>query len=966
MLDINIEDVKNVLISCRPYLIFLGIVLLAAVIALIVCAVNKKLQKKTKYLVRTQAGIVALLAVVITVNMIVTGPMYTLVSLAMGDGSINQESIDSSSEFGVKVAEEGIVLLKNDDNLLPMTDKKTLNVFGWASTNPCYGGSGSGGISDAYPTISLLDGLKDAGFETNEELSSFYAEYRADRPSVNMFAQDWTLPEPPIDQYTDELMQNAKDFSDTAVVVFARTGCENADLPTDLTKVTYTNNSEDYEDFDSDRHYLELSRSEENMLDMVCDNFDNVIIVYNGSSVFELGFAEEHEQIKSLIWCPGTGQTGFEALGEILAGEVNPSGKTTDILVKDLKETPSYNNFVVTPYDNMDEHGVTNAFNPEELKVPSFANYVEGIYVGYRFYETAAAEGFLNYEDAVSYPFGYGMSYTSFEQKMGDLNVDADGNITVEVTVTNTGSVAGKEVVELYYNPPYINGGIEKSTANLIAFDKTELLEAGASETVTLSFTAEDMASYDTYNHGCYVLEAGDYIISLQSDSHNVIDSKTYNVAADIVYDESNPRSTDETAAVNQFGFAEGDVTYLSRADGFANYTEATAAPSNRSMSEESKAQYLDNSNYNPEDYNNQNDVMPATGADNGVQLVDLRGLDYEDELWDTLLDELTVDEMSNLIAFGGYQTAAIDSIGKVATTDCDGPVDIYNNFTGVSSIGLPAVVMLAFTWNTDIAQEYGECIASMADEMNVSGWYAPSMNMHRNSFAGRNFEYYSEDGFIAGKLAASVVQGSNKYGVYAYIKHFALNDQETDRWYKNSMWCNEQTIREIYLKPFETAVKEGHATAVMSSYNYIGPVWSGACAPLQQTVLRDEWGFRGMVITDYFLFAGGAMNSDQAIRNGSDLMLTNIDAGTNNLQDTTSATGVLAMRNATHNILYTVVNSRAYDGDNLNSGMPAWEIMMIVIDLVIAALLVLLEVFVVRKGYKKRKETIIVTESEK
>lgn len=346
MLDINIEDVKNVLISCRPYLIFLGIVLLAAVIALIVCAVNKKLQKKTKYLVRTQAGIVALLAVVITVNMIVTGPMYTLVSLAMGDGSISQESIDSSSEFGVKVAEEGIVLLKNDDNLLPMTDKKTLNVFGWASTNPCYGGSGSGGISDAYPTISLLDGLKDAGFETNEELSSFYTEYRADRPSVNMFAQDWTLPEPPVDQYTDELMQNAKDFSDTAVVVFARTGCENADLPTDFTKVTYTNNSEDYEDFGSDRHYLELSRSEENMLDMVCDNFDNVIVVYNGSSVFELGFAEKHEQIKSLIWCPGTGQTGFEALGEILAGEVNPSGKTTDILVKDLKETPSYNNLL--------------------------------------------------------------------------------------------------------------------------------------------------------------------------------------------------------------------------------------------------------------------------------------------------------------------------------------------------------------------------------------------------------------------------------------------------------------------------------------------------------------------------------------------------------------------------------------------------------------------------------------------
>ena len=959
MLEINMEDVKNVLISCKPYLIFLGIVCVAAVAALIVCAVNKKLQKKTKYLIRTQAGVVALMAIILTANMIVTGPMYTLVSLAMGEGSISDASIESSSEFGVKVAEEGIVLLEND-NLLPLEKNKTINVFGWASTNPCYGGSGSGGISDAYPTTSLLDGLKEAGFETNTELSEFYTAYNAQRPSVNMFAQDWTLPEPPVDQYSDELMQNAREFSDTAMVVLARTGCENADLPTDLTTVTYNNNSTDYEDFGSDRHYLELSRSEENMLNMVCENFDNVIVVYNGSSVFELGFAKEHEQIKSLIWCPGTGQTGFKALGEIIAGEVNPSGKTTDILVKDLEKAPSYNNFVVTMYDNMDEHGVANAFNPDELKAPSFSNYVEGIYVGYRFYETAAAEGFINYEDEVSYPFGYGLSYTSFEQKMGELTEDKEGNISVDVTVTNTGSVAGKEVVELYYNPPYTNGGIEKSSANLVAFDKTGLLGAGESETVTLTFTAEDMASYDTYNHGCYVLESGDYILSLQSDSHNVIDSRVYNVAEELVYDEHNPRSTDEVAATNQFDFAEGDATYLSRADGFANYAEATAKPVNKSMSDEAKAMYLDNTNYHPEDYNNDSDEMPVTGADNGIKLAELRGASYDDERWDLLLDELTVDEMDNLIALGGYQTAAIESIGKVATTDCDGPVDIYNNFTGVSSIGLPAVVMLAFTWNTDIATEYGECIASMADEMNVSGWYAPSMNMHRSAFAGRNFEYYSEDGFIAGKMAASVVQGSNKYGVYAYIKHFALNDQETDRWYKNSMWSNEQAIREIYLKPFEMAVKEGHATAVMSSYNYIGPVWSGACAPLQQTVLRDEWGFRGMVITDYFLAAGGAMNADQAIRNGSDMMLTNIEAGTNHVVDKTSATGILAMRNATHNILYTVVNSRAYDEENLHTGAPAWEITLIVIDIVLLALLVLLEVFVVRKGYNRRKDDTI------
>ena len=879
-------------------------------------------------------------------------------TIDLNDSDI-QKVRNESTETAKSLADEGFVLLKNENNVLPLANKQ-VNVFGYSSIDINFGGTGSGSGSNEY-NVGFYEGLENAGISVNEDLKAFYNDAYTEKQKTNVMAMiggDYNSYEPSIDTYTEEMIDQAKDYSDTAIVVLTRNGGEGGDLPQDTAA---------YQGGTAGEHYLELNKNERDMIAMVEENFENIIVVINSSNAMELGFLDD-EAIDGALWIGGPGCEGCNSLAQILDGEINPSGRLADTYAYDLTSNPSYYNFGQFLYENTNNKYKLIFDNPSVFNGEHYAyvDYAEGIYVGYRFHETAAAEGFLNYEDAVSYPFGYGMSYTSFEQKMGDLNVDADGNITVEVTVTNTGSVAGKEVVELYYNPPYINGGIEKSTANLIAFDKTELLEAGASETVTLSFTAEDMASYDTYNHGCYVLEAGDYIISLQSDSHNVIDSKTYNVAADIVYDESNPRSTDETAAVNQFGFAEGDVTYLSRADGFANYTEATAAPSNRSMSEESKAQYLDNSNYNPEDYNNQNDVMPATGADNGVQLVDLRGLDYEDELWDTLLDELTVDEMSNLIAFGGYQTAAIDSIGKVATTDCDGPVDIYNNFTGVSSIGLPAVVMLAFTWNTDIAQEYGECIASMADEMNVSGWYAPSMNMHRNSFAGRNFEYYSEDGFIAGKLAASVVQGSNKYGVYAYIKHFALNDQETDRWYKNSMWCNEQTIREIYLKPFETAVKEGHATAVMSSYNYIGPVWSGACAPLQQTVLRDEWGFRGMVITDYFLSAGGAMNSDQAIRNGSDLMLTNIDAGTNNLQDTTSATGVLAMRNATHNILYTVVNSRAYDGDNLNSGMPAWEIMMIVIDLVIAALLVLLEVFVVRKGYKKRKETIIVTESEK
>ena len=958
MLSINMEDVMNVLRSCRPYLIFFGVVAVLAIIALVVCAVRKNMSRPAKYMVRAQAGVAVLLAFLIAGNLIALKPMANLIDLASSKKEISQESIDDASAFGVQVAEEGIMMLENEDGALPLAEGSSLNVFGWASTNPCYGGSGSGGISDAYDTKSILESLTDAGFAVNTELSDFYTAYRADRPTVDMFGQDWTLPEPPVDTYSDELLANAQAFSDTALVVIARTGCENADLPMDVSKVNYTNNSTEYEDFGSDRHYLELSRSEENLLDMVCGMFDNVIVVYNGSSAFEFDFVEKYDNIKGLFWCPGAGQTGFEALGEILAGKVNPSGKTTDILPRDFTQAPSYNNFQITNYDNMDEFGVESVdFTTGETvtKVPSFVNYVEGIYVGYRYYETAAVEGFIDYDSAVLYPFGYGLSYTSFTQEMGPLQ-EADGQISVDVTVTNTGSVAGKDVVELYYNPPYTNGGIEKSAVNLAAFDKTDLLEPGQSQTLTLTFAVEDMASYDTYGAGCYVLEAGDYQISLRTDSHNVVAEQTYNVPATITYDESNPRSSDDTAATNQFAFAEGDVTYLSRADHFANYAQATAAPASHSMSEEAKANYLDNSNYDPNNYNNADDVMPTTGADNGLSLADLRGLDYDDPKWDELLDQMTVDEMAQMIAYGGYQTIAVKSIDKVATIDCDGPVDIYNNFTGVSSIGLPAVVMLASSWNTDLAQSYGSCIGKMAAEMDVSGWYAPSMNMHRSAFAGRNFEYYSEDGFLSGMMAASVVQGAAEHGVYSYIKHFAMNDFETDRWYKDSVWANEQSIREIYLKPFELAVKKGGATAVMSSYNYIGTVWAGACAPMLQNVLRGEWGFRGMVITDYFLAAGGAMNSDQAIRGGSDLMLTNIDAGTNNLKDTTSATGVLAMRNASHNILYTVVNSRAYASDNQGASFT-WRQGLAVADVVLAIGVVLLEVFVIRRKYQQKKK---------
>lgn len=541
----------------------------------------------------------------------------------------------------------------------------------------------------------------------------------------------------------------------------------------------------------------------------------------------------------------------------------------------DLTATPTWNNFHAFSYTNADEFAAAGFMI--KSTTPRFINYNESIYVGYRFYETAAAEGVIDYATTVQYPFGYGLSYTSFSQTMSDLTVDGEGNISLDVTVTNTGSVAGKDVVEVYYNPPYTNGGIEKSTANLIAFDKTEMLEPGASETITITFKAEDMASYDADVNKAYVLEAGDYIISINSDSHTVIDSRTYNVPSTIVYGEGNARSTDATVATNQFDFADGGVTYLSRADGFANYAEATAAPASYEMSDELKASFINNGNYDPNEYNNADDVMLTTGVSNGLQLVDMRGVDYDDAQWDIFLDQLTINDMDTLIALGGYQTAAVPSIGKVQTYDCDGPASINNNFTGVGSVGFPSAVMIASTWNPDLASEFGRSIGKMADEMNTTGWYAPAMNNHRSAFAGRNFEYYSEDGVLSGKMAAKAIQGAEEFGVYAYMKHFALNDQEANRCDMLCTWSDEQSIREIYLKPFEISVKEGGCDAVMSSFNYIGHKWAGACDELLNKVLRDEWGFVGMVLTGYF-GVYGYMDADQAIRNGTDFCLVNYD----------------------------------------------------------------------------------------
>ena len=963
MLQINMADVMNVIGSLTPYLIAIGVLFALALI--ITFAVNKKTVKEvaTRKIVHSESWLVALVGIVVAVSMMLTGPLSTLLNNAtITKYMLSDTTVSKANELAKEVQSEAITMLKNDDSNLPLSNKK-VNVFGWGSTNPVYGGTGSGSMSKQYKTVSLLDGMKQAGLKTNTELGKLYTDYRKDRPEVGMFAQDWTLPEVPAKQYSDKLVSDAKDFSDEAVVVLTRVGGEGADLPTDMKAkgITYKNNSKDYDDFQKGESFLQLSKTERDMIDLVTSNFKKVTLVYNGANTFQFDFLNDYPQIQSVVWCPPAGQTGFSALGEVLAGETNPSGKTSDTFLKDLTKSVSYNNFGKFEYTNMaDKAAKYKGFTGDDVTaIPGFVNYSEGIYVGYKFYETASDEGLINYDDTVAFPFGYGLSYTSFDQKLDSVKYKG-GKVTVTATVTNTGDKAGKDVVEAYYNPPYTDGGIEKASKNLAGFEKTKELQPGESQKVTVKFDDDDMASYDYKGAKAYVLEKGDYDISIQSDSHHVIDHKAITVKDTVTYDsDSNTHNGDKTVATNQFDDVAGDVTYLSRADHFANYKEATAAPTNFKMSDKAKETFYNNSNYDPKKFDKDSDKMPTTGAKNGLKLSDMYGKDYDDADWDKLLDQLTFDDMDNLIANGGYGTQALKSVGKIQLTDADGPASLNNNFTGVGSIGFPASTAFACTWNKDLAKQFGEMIGDMAHDMHVAGWYAPAMNIHRNAFSGRTFEYFSEDSLLSGVMASSEISGAKSKGVYSFMKHFALNDQETKRTEMLCTWTNEQAMREIYLKPFEMSVKEGGAQAVMSSFNYIGNTYAGADSALLQTVLRGEWGFKGFVLTDYF-GGYGYQNADQEVRAGNDSMLATTKI-TNHITDK-SATSVKAMRQAAHNILYTAANSWQYANGEPKVATPIWKTAMYVAWGVAAVLVIGLE-FLTIKRYLSRKKAVATIE---
>lgn len=913
-----------------------------------------------KSLFSVHGGVAIIMALLVTINWVCLGPQYSNLNTAFsGTSSISEEHISESLETAEAIAEEGITLLKNENGALPLSANTKLNVFGWSSTNPVYGGAGSGS-SDSSQAVSLLKGLAEAGFELNTALEDFYTAFRTDRPTISFFGVDFTVPEPTIDEYKEaHIFENAKDFSDTALVVIARSSGEGSDLAISLSKennFVLDENGRDIifstqeDDLDASKSYLELSNREIAMLDEVTSDFENVIVVINSAQPMELGWLDEYESINAAIWCPSPGQVGFRALGKILAGEVNPSGHLVDTFVYDLWDTPYINNIGNFQYSNYED--VTGA---TENTVP-FVEYSEGIYVGYKFYETAASEGFIDYDAVVQYPFGYGLSYTNFESKIA--SVDDDGqNITMHIEVTNKGDAAGKTVAQVYYNPPYYNGGIEKASANLVGFVKTSLIEAGATEYVEVSFSYEDMASYDSSKikstDGAYVLEAGDYQINLCSDSHNVIDTYVATVDKDIIYDDENAgkRSSDKVTATNELEYASGDNIYLSRADGFANYEEAMAAPDNYVMTSEMKEYYASRLTYDAAEYDSGAE-MPVTGADNDLEFKDMVGLEYDDPKWEELLDELTVDEMKSLAGDGTFHAVAANSINLSSTFETDGPTAVNSFFTGKTGTAFPAPIMVASTWNIELAAKFGESIGHELNDFGFTGWYGPGMNIHRTAFSGRNFEYYSEDGFLSGKIAASEVAAVRKLGIIPYLKHFALNDSETNRARGICTWCTEQAIREIYLKPFEMAVKDGGANGIMNSKNAIGSKWVGANAEVQINILREEWGFNGIVGTDSLDTASEYYEDpNEALRAGTDKMMP-MSFSDEYWADESAGT-VLALRNASHHIIYTLTNSNAV---SMGTGIPGWIMKLIFADILLGALLVTWELLTIKENKNKNK----------
>lgn len=905
---------------------------------------------------------------------------------------------ESGQALAAQIAAEGAVLLKNTNNVLPLEARK-VNVFGWSGSDdgfiPQGTGSGTGSRNDL---VTFLGGLREVGIEYNESLAKAYDDLNWTRVAGGSYVIEahgdkykdfYGVSEVPESFYTDELVAEAKAYSDTAIIVIGRLMGEG----NDYSKTQYFSNQAGGGQ-DSTRKLQSLSAREEYMIDLVCDNFENVVLVVNSGNPLELGKAEE-AGIDSVLYMGYPGTRGTIGIAKILTGEVNPSGKLADTWAYDLSTAASYAT-----------SGLEGVSTYTDKSKASYTEYRENIYNGYLWYETADAENFWSsdfanaqwgvneYDDVVQYPFGYGLSYTNFSWEIKETNF-ADGatvgktdTIKITVRVTNTGDVVGRDVVELYYSAPYTVGGIEKSAIKLGGFAKTPVIEPGQFADVVIEMPVEEMKSYDCYdmnNNGFmgYELEKGEYIISIRSDVHTLKEMSgntfTLNVAEDIRYDVD---SVTGTKVENQFtnftntvsgasssinepfianahsidgaDNAGGAIKYLSRSDLIGTFSI------DKGTSRQMGSLYEDmDVIYTPID---PDVVVPEFGSKKTNWTVqDLMGVPYDDPMWDEIVSQLTYEECLEYILSAGFGTMALESIGKPKTKDADGPSGFNTSVTGgnkLKAVNYPSSTVLAQTWDWYAAYQVGVAIGIEGNALGISGWYGPGGNTHRSAMGGRNFEYYSEDALLSGTMCAYHVLGAKEKGIQVYIKHIGLNEDDASRvnWDARSgcyKWVTEQALRENYLKPFEIAVKLGDANGLMASHTRTGGMKSSGTYAMLTVVVRDEWGFEGTVITDYYK-NNSSEDMDECIRAGCNQML-HPDGYVNNwLDDTTSDATKYYVHKSAKDLLYAYVDTMYYaeTAQGLENGsivgavsgvevIPWWKTVAVLVDLTVISLLV-------------------------
>lgn len=862
------------------------------------------------------------------------------------------EAFANAQEVNLKLAEEGFVLLKNENAALPMNKGARISVFSKNSVNLSYGGSGSGGF-DTSNNKDLYESLNDAGFVTNPTLKNFYESSQSGPVRTanssdldNGDNQKIAAAETPQNKYTDAVKNSYADYSDAALVVITRIGGEGFDLP------RYQGDSEGAVSPDS--HYLELDQNEIDLLTAVTDGtFKRVVVVFNTPSSFEATFLKDSvyaafaDKIDAAVWIGFTGSNGITALGEILNGDVNPSGRLVDTWAADFTKNPSFVNFGTGCLpDTTDKYDDGMYYS---------VDYEEGIYVGYRYYETRGeTDGEDWYNANVVYPFGYGLSYTTFDWTVGDASaseIELGTTITVSVTVKNTGSVAGKEVVQLYASAPYTLGGIEKAHKVLVGFAKTKLLQPGESETVTVSFDPYSAASYDyrdanSNGFSGYELEAGEYTLYVSRNAHESEKAIALNLAVDV---QIGTDPTTDSEVVNRYtdseNFLDSDWqldTMLSRADWEGTWpTPQTAqqhAGTDRLYEEIRSEEHNNPTDFDSEEYPwfgeeptlTLRDLLPSAEAEDYEPVVS-----YDDERWEELMMGCDEEEMIALINNGAYHTLAMESVGLPATIHGDGPSGFTCFMSKEQVNGTCQYVsepVMASTWNINLMNELGEAIGEegtigdKATGQPYSSIYAPGVNIHRSPFGGRCSEYFSEDPFISGMMGAAEVQGIQSRGVLPTVKHFVANEQETHRSIGGDLsWLSEQALREIYLKPFEYTVKLGETRGIMTSFNRIGTRWTGGDYRLLTEILRNEWGFNGLVICDFntipqymiprmMFYAGGSL--DLATQQSAMWMEC----------DTSDAGDAIVLMRAVKDVMYALVNSNAMNAEVIGYNPPIWQ----------------------------------------